>query len=152
MDMRYFVRFDRNNCAEEYERCSVEVMREDKDKLWCIACTYMHVFDEYEYDEDTDKYEDAVERINRYGVEGNYYNDKYYVEGSFLNEQDWIIRLEDKELYVITEFIHCSGTIIATKFVKAFEVPKADGRYYVEELNSYIKVDYEEDYGWVIVP
>lgn len=151
MNMRYYVMFDSNTCPTEYEKCGVEVMNETEDKLWCMACEYMHVFDEFEYDDDNNLI-DAVEKINRYGIKGNYYNNKYYIENSYLNEQDWIVRFEDNNVYVITEFIHCSGTIIATKFVKAFEVPKEDGIYYVEELNANIKVEYEEDYGWIIVP
>ena len=151
MNMRYYVMFDSDTCPIEYKKCGVEVMNETEDKLWCMACEYMHVFDEFEYDDDNNLV-DAVEKINRYGIKGNYYNNKYYIENSYLNEQDWIVRFEDNNVYVITEFIHSSGTIIAIKFVKAFEVPKEDGIHYVKELNANIKVEYEEDYGWIIVP
>ena len=150
MDMKYYIFID-SDCPEEYSKCSVEVMNETEDKLWCMACEYMHVFDEFEYDDDNNLV-DAVEKINRYGIKGNYYNNKYYIPESYINEYDWILRYEDNHIYEITEFIHCSGTIIATKFVKAFEVPKEDGIHYVEELDAYVKVEYEEDYGWTIVP
>lgn len=151
MDMKYYVFIDSTTCPEEYERCSVEIMNETEDKLWCIACEYMHVFDEYEFD-DNHYLVKAVERINRYGIQGNYFNNKYYHSDSYLNEQDWILRYEDNHIYEINEYIYGSGTIIAAKFIKAFEVPKKDGVYYVKELDSYVKVNYEEDYGYTIVP
>ena len=151
MDMKYYVMFD-GDCPEEFKRCSVEVIHETDDKLWCMACEYMHVFDEFEYNDETQEYENAIEKIDRYGIKGNYFNNKYYIPESYINETDWILRYEDNNVYEITEFIYCSGTIIATKFVKAFEVPKEDGIYYVEELNANIKVEYEEDFGWIIVP
>ena len=130
MDMKYYVMFD-GDCPEEFKRCSVEVIHETDDKLWCMACEYMHVFDEFEYNDETQEYENAVEKIDRYGIKGNYFNNKYYIPESYINETDWILRYEDNNVY---------------------EVPKEDGIYYVKELNANIKVEYEEDFGWIIVP
>ena len=75
--------------------------------------------DEYEFDDDHYLVK-AVERINRYGIQGNYFNNKYYHPDSYLNEQDWILRYEDNHIYEINEYIYGSAEVVGLMCLQVF--------------------------------
>lgn len=119
----------------------LDIMCEYNGQLLCMVYDDMSVFDEYEYNEEFEEYYDAVEKVERLGMEGNYFNNDYYIKDSYLNDRDIIYRYDDKEYYEIYEYIYGSGTIMANRLVKAFVIPAEEGSHYCEELGLYVLVE-----------